>query len=196
MTAMTKILTGAAGLAAMVGFASPAAAQYYPSPYGNNGGVLGTILNGVLGGGGQYGGYNSYGNNSQMAVNQCAGAVGARLSGQRYGGYQGGYGGNWGGYSPYGGYNNYAAGRVTQITRVERRSNGGLKVYGLAQSAAAARAYSGGYGGYGSYGGYNSGYGVANADLMFNCKLDAYGRITDVDIDRNDGRQNYGYRGY
>ncbi len=115
----------------------------------------------------------------------------------------GGYGGNWGGYGNSG-YNNYNAGRVQQIVRVERRSNGGLKVYGLAQSANASQGgYGGGYGGYnggynGGYGGYNGGYGQTGyADLKFNCKLDTYGRITDVDIDRNDGGYNgYGTRGY
>lgn len=221
MSTVTKILTGAAGLAAMVGLATPASAQYYPGNGSNNGGgVLGTILNGVLGGGGgQYGSqYGGYGNNSEAAVNQCAGAVNARLRGQRYGGYQGGYGGNWNGNSSYG-YNNNS-GRVSQIVRVERRSNGGLKVYGLAQSAAASQG--GQYGGYnnGYGGGYNNGYGGGYgngygggygnngygnnggyADIKFNCKLDAYGRITDVDIDRNNSGgynngYNNGYRGY
>ena len=36
MKALTKMLTGAAGLAAVVGFAAPAAAQYYPG-HGNYG---------------------------------------------------------------------------------------------------------------------------------------------------------------
>ena len=61
---LMKVLTGAAGLAAAVGFASPAAAQYYPGyGYGyNNGGVVGAIVNSVLGGG-QYG----YGTSMAMA---------------------------------------------------------------------------------------------------------------------------------
>ena len=60
MSALVKVLTGAAGLAAVVGFASPAAAQYYPGyGYNNGGGVVGAIVNSVLGGG-QYG-YGQYG---------------------------------------------------------------------------------------------------------------------------------------
>lgn len=54
MSVLVKVLTGAAGLAAAVGFASPAAAQYYPGGgygYNNGGGVVGAIINGVLGGG-------------------------------------------------------------------------------------------------------------------------------------------------
>ena len=51
MSLKMKILAGAAGLAAVVCFAIPAAAHYYPKPgygYANNqGGVLGPILNGV-----------------------------------------------------------------------------------------------------------------------------------------------------
>ena len=179
MTALKTILTGAAGLAAAVGFASPAAAQYYPS---NNGGVLGAILNGVIGGG-QYG-YGGY-VNDRMAVDQCARSVEARING--YGNY-----GSYGGYGNYGyGNNSYGAGgRIQQITRVERRSGGGFKVYGLASSNANG-GYNGGYygGGYGNYGAY--------ADLKFNCKVDSRGRVTDVDIDRNNSNYNpYGYRRY
>ncbi len=57
MSVLVKVLTGAAGLAAVVGFASPAAAQYYPNygnGYNNGGGVVGAIINGVIGG--RYGG--------------------------------------------------------------------------------------------------------------------------------------------
>ena len=39
MSSLVKVLTGAAGLAAVVGFATPAAAQYYPGYGYNNGGV-------------------------------------------------------------------------------------------------------------------------------------------------------------
>ena len=70
MSVTTKLLTGAAGLAALVGFATPAAAQYYPGyGYGNNNNVVGAIIGQVLGYGqypyGNYGynqnGYNQYG---------------------------------------------------------------------------------------------------------------------------------------
>jgi len=183
MSALTKILTGAAGLAAVVGFASPATAQYYPG-YGNNqGGVLGTIINGVLGGGGQYGGYgyNGYGSNTRIAAQQCAAAVQQRLGG----GYGGGYGG-------YGGYNQgYGGGRVVSITHADRHSGGTIKVKGLATSGGNA-GYGGYNQGYGGYGGYNQGYG-AQADLKFNCRVDYRGRIINLDIDR---RNNGYYRGY
>ena len=192
MSLKMKILAGAAGLAAAVGVATPAAAQYYPQPsygYGNNqGGVLGAIVNQVFGYGqypyGNYG-YNQYGN-QRMGIDQCARAVEARLNGGGYGnwGYQGWNGRNDNRYG--GGYNNnrYGGGRVLGITRVERKSNG-VKVYGVASS------------GYGGYDGYNRyGYGTygynAGADLKFDCRIDRYGRIRDVDINR---RTAY-WRGY
>lgn len=170
MSVMVKVLTGAAGFAAMVGFASPAAAQYYPNygyGYNNGGGVVGAIVNSVIGGG-QYG-YGNYGANHRFAVDQCSRAVEARL---------GGYG-NYGGSGGYG-YNRYGGGgRVVGITSVERR-NSGVRVRGVATSGSG---YRGGYG-------YNTA-----ADLSFSCKVDYRGRITDVDLNRR--RVNYGYyRGY
>jgi hypothetical protein len=181
MSLKMKILAGTAGLAAAVGVATPAAAQYYPQPgygYGypnQQGGVLGAIVNQVFGYGqypyGNYG-YNQYGG-QRMAIDQCARAVEARLNG-------GGYG-NWG----YG-YNNnrYGGGRVLGITRVDRKSYG-LKVHGVASS------------GYGGYDGWNrSGYGnygySAGADLKWDCQVDRYGRIRDIDV----GRRSAYYRGY
>ena len=187
MSVLTKMLTGAAGLAAVVGFASPAAAQYYPQPgygYGNQGNVVGQILQGVLGYGrypyGNYG-YNQV--NDRYAVDQCARYIESRLAGN--GGYQ------YGGYGNYGygnqgyGYNNYGGGgRIQGITRVERK-NYGLKVFGVASS------------GYTRYDGYNRrGYGnygfSAGADLKFNCEITRNGQIRDIDIKR---RTAY-YRGY
>jgi hypothetical protein len=171
MRAVFKVLAGGAAIAAFVS-AAPAAAQYYPG-YGNpgygygNGGVVGQVINQVLGGGyGGYGGYG-YGANSQMAVNQCTGAVQARISrGYGYGGYGGGYG-------QYGGY---GGGRVLGISRVEPRSSGGLTVRGVATSGV-----SGGYG-----------YGAQGVpDLTFKCKTDYRGFVTNVDIDR--AQRNYGY---
>jgi hypothetical protein len=114
MKAVTKILASGIAAAAL-GYAAPAAAQYYPGynyGYGNNGGnVVGQVLNQVLGGG-----YGNYGVNSQAAVNQCASAVQARLGG--------GYG-----YNQYNG-----GGRVLGISRVEQRNGGGLTVRGVATS--------------------------------------------------------------
>ena len=194
MSVKTTILAGAAGLAALVGFAAPAAAQYYPSypgyGYNNNNSVVGAILGQVLGYGryphGNYG-YNQYGNQS-AAIDQCARAVEARVGGYR-GGYYGygnmPYGGQYG--SPYGGYGynqGYGAGRVLGITRVERKSYG-LKVRGVASSG-----YNGydGYGrrGYGSYG-YNAG-----ADLSWSCEVRYDGRIRDIDV----RRRTANWRGY
>ena len=187
MSAKIKLLAGAAGLAALAGFASPAAAQYPGYGYGyNNNNPLGAILGTVLGYGrypyGNYG-YNTYSNQSS-AIDQCARAVEARLNG--YNGYYG-YGNmGYGGYNNYG-YNNYGnngGGRVQGITRVDRKSYG-LKVYGVASSG--YRGYNGyGRGGYGSYG-YNAG-----ADLSFNCEVRYDGRIRDIDINR---RTAY-WRGY
>ena len=193
MKALSKVLIGGAGVAALVGVSAPAAAQYYPNPYGNTGGgVVGAIIN-AIGGYGQYP-YGNYGygqNNDRYAVDQCSRAVEARISGNGYGN-QYGYG------QPYGyanrGYNAYGGGRIAGITRIERRSNGGLKVYGVAMTNAR-------YGQYGAYGrqGYSGYQNAANPDIKFNCKIDRAGRITDVDIDRLAYNQNdyyYGYRRY
>lgn len=182
MKAVTKFLAGAAAVAvASVGFAAPAAAQYYP-PYGgyNNGGlgnvIVGAVLDSILRGG--YGGYSGYGGygyhyvNERTAVDQCARATEARLNG-----YAGGYGGGYGGYN--------APIRVVQIDRLERTRNGNFRVYGQAGDAG----YRGNYGGYGGYnnpygGGY---YGNATApQYRFSCKVDRRtGRVSDIDIDRN-----------
>ena len=174
MKALTKILAGGIGLAALAS-AAPAAAQYYPQPgygYGQNpvGQIIGQILN-------PYGGYNQYGGgNDRVLIDRCAGAVQHRINAQ------------YGGYSQYGGYNQYGYGygqqgygnaRVMGITSVDRR-NSGLRVRGVAT----AGNYGGGYG----YG-YNQG-----AELSFKCNIDYRGRITDIDLDRN--RSAYGYRRY
>lgn len=198
MSVKTKILAGAAGLAALVGFAAPAAAQYYPGyGYGNNNNVVGSILGQVLGYGrypyGNYGYQQGYGNqgygNQNMAVDQCARAVEARVGGYR-GGYYGygnvPYGGAQYGYgNPYGGYNQgYGAGRVLGVTRVEQKSYG-LKVRGVASS---------GYNGYAGYG--RSGYGNygynAGADLSWSCEVRYDGRIRDIDVSRRSAT----WRGY
>ena len=204
MSVKTKILAGAAGLAALVGFATPAAAQYYPGypggGYGNTNPV-GSIINSILGygrypygnygynqNGSQYG--NQYGYNQNAVVDQCARAVEARISGNGNGYYgygntpYGGYGNPYGGYGNNG-YNGYAGGgRVQGITRVERKSYG-LKVWGVASSG------NNGYNGYGRNGYGNYGYN-AGADLSFDCEVRYDGRIRDIDIKR---RSAY-YRGY
>jgi hypothetical protein len=187
MKAVTKIIMSGAAMAALVS-AAPAAAQYggYPGyggyggyGYGNNN-VVGSIINGLLGG-------RSYAQNDRYAIDVCVRATEARLNG-----YNGAY--NYNGYGNYGGYGNngynqgYAGARVTSITNVERRNNGGLKIYGLAttgMNSPYSRYGNQGYGGYGNQGygnrGYNQGYG---AQLRFNCKMNRSGQVTDVDIDR------------
>ena len=179
MSFLVKVLTGAAGLAAVVGFAGPAAAQYYPGGgygYNNRGsGVSITIGSGSRHGYGQRYGYGQqygygqpygYGQqygynqgNTQYAASQCSRAVQAQLGG---------------------GYNRYG-GRVLGITSVERR-NSGLRVRGIASSGR-----SGGYG-----------YNHNAADLAFNCRVDYRGRITGLNFDRRYGSygHNNGYRGY
>ena len=191
MRAVFKILAGGGAVAALVS-AAPAAAQYYPNPYGygqgGGAGVIGQVINQVLGGG--YGGYGAYGGgygNQQAAISQCVGAVQARLNGGQngyspYGGYNpygGAYGGGYGGYGYQQGYN--AGGRVLGISRIEPRSNGGVTIRGVATSGTAA----------------NYGYGYAGqgqVDLTFKCKADYRGFISDVDIDR--ARSVYGNNSY
>ena len=138
MSAKTYLLAGAAGLAALVGVASPAAAQYPGSGYGygNNTNVISQVLGQVMGYGrypyGNYG-YNTYANQS-TAVDQCARAVEARLSGYNgSNGYYGygnvPYGGRYNGYNGYNnGYgfqNNWGQVRALQarINNVERQIN-------------------------------------------------------------------------
>ena len=157
MSDLVKLLTGAAGLAAVVGFASPAAAQYYPGyGYNNGGGVVGAIINGVLGG-------RQYGNQSVRQLwrqrplcrrpvqPRGRGASRRRLSAMATAttGYTGG-------------------GRVVGITGVERsnigpsrprrRHVGQLRRLWLQQWRA--------------------------ANLSFSCKVDYRGRIIDLDLDR------------
>ena len=202
------------GLAAMAASA-PAAAQNYPGypggGYGYPGGsgnVVYDILGQILGG-------RSYANNERYAVEQCVRAVEYRINTRgldNEGGRYRQYGYNQGYNNRYGG--GYMGARVTSVTQVQRRNNGGLKVYGYATTSGA---YGGGYGqggypnqGYGypnqGYGypnqGYpNQGYGNqaygygAQGDAQFDCTIDRSGRITDIDAKRN-RNSGYGYRRY
>jgi hypothetical protein len=195
MKAITKVLAGGVAIAALAS-AAPAAAQYYPG-YGYGGNVVGQVLQSVIGGG--YGGYGNSGVNSQAIVNQCAAAVQQRLSASGYGDYGGGYGG-YGAYGGGYGYNGYGSAygnagggaRVLGISRVEPRSSGGLTVRGVANSGRSS-GYGSGYGGYGSpYGGYGSSYGgQQQVDLVWKCKTDFRGYITDIQV--NAAQTNYGY---
>ena len=211
MRAFTKFLVGGAGLAALAA-AAPAAAQYYPQypgypggGYGypgtgypgggyGQGGVIGSILDSILGG-------RSYASNDRRAVEQCVRAVEHRINtrgldneGGRYRNYGYGYGYD----NRYGG--GYMGARVTSVTQVQRRSNGGLKVFGYATTGQPGN-YGYGNPGYGNpgYGYDRQGYGQygynMQADATFDCTIDRYGRITDIDAKRN--RQgNFPYRRY
>lgn len=117
MLAFTKFLTGATGLALVVGIAAPAAAQY-PYGYAN---PVGQVFNQVLGGGAT--GADRY------AVDRCARAAEDQVARSTYGNFR---------YSGYG-YANAGA-RVVAITRVEQRSNG-LRVRGVVDAAAMGRQY-------------------------------------------------------
>jgi hypothetical protein len=212
MKAITMILAGGLGLAALAASA-PAAAQYYPGypgggygGYPGSGNVVSDILGQILGG-------RSYANNERYAVEQCVRAVEHRINtrgldneGGRYRQYGYGYGYD----NRYGG--GYQGARVTSVTQVARRSNGGLKVYGYATTGMGGYGNQG-YGGYGGgpgygyggpdqygygqpgygggYGGYGGGY--AQGDAQFDCTIDRNGRITDIDAKRN---RNFGYRRY
>ena len=205
MTIFSKLLVGVAGVG-MVAVAAPASAQYYPQPsynpgYANQGGVIGQVINSVLGGG-RYGAYGQ--GNDRMAVDQCARAAEVRVSRDNrrgvYGAWNQGYGNQGYGNQGYGNqaYNQaYGRAQVVGITGVERRQSG-LRVTGLIDTRMGPNL--GGYGQYNQYGqahpGYpNQGYGqpgygnqpynAAYADLRFNCRIDHRGRITDLDIRRN-----------
>ena len=195
MKAVTKILTGAAGVAALVGMAAPAAAQYpgyYPG-YNPGANVVGQVIQSVLN---PYGGQQQYRLSPQQAVSQCTAAVQGRLA-QRYSaGYspyaQQGYSPYaQQGYSPYGGYAQqgyspyggaYAVAqtqaRVLSIRSIEHRSSTTMRVRGYATSGVQAASY-GGYSGYNQYA-----YAQPTADLSFRCDIDSRGYIRDIDIDR------------
>ncbi|HET7817151.1 MAG TPA: hypothetical protein VFK58_06195 [Sphingomicrobium sp.] len=185
MMAVTKILAGGAGLAALVS-AAPAAAQYYPGyGYGNQN-VLGQVLGQILGGN------RAYGQNDRVLIDRCAAAVQQRID-QRYGAQYGnpyGYGSPYGGYGGQYGYgygNAYGQGRVLGVTRVDRRSSV-LRVRGTATANAnAGYGYGSPYGG-SPYGGH--GYAQPAGELSFKCDIDYRGYIRDIDINRNTA---YGY---
>ena len=196
MRTFLKVLISSAGLAAIAVGASPAAAQSRSYGGYDQGGVVGALMDSVLGGD-RYGAYGQ--GTDRIGVDQCARAAQAQVSGDsrsgRYGAYNQGYGNR--------GYGNRAMAnaRVTGITRVERRS-GGLRVSGLIESGVG---YGNQYGNQGydprygdrRYGDprYNQGYGNQAygydnqaADLSFDCRVDYRGRVTNLDIRRTNRR--------
>ena len=181
----------------IAGVAVPAAAQYgqYPNQYGNQG-VVGSVINSVLGNG-RYGAYGQ--GNDRVAVDQCARAAEARVSSDFRAGRYGAYGrqpdryvhsGNNGNYRQ-----SYGLARVVGITGVERKSNG-LKISGVMESG---MGYRGGYNpsydpryanqGYGGQGYAAQSYNAQSADLRFSCRVDYNGRVSNLDIKRNNGRR-------
>jgi hypothetical protein len=204
MTHFTKIAAGLTGLAALAAVSSPAGAQTNPYGYGNNGGVVGAIVNAVTGYGqypqGNYG-YEQMGQRS--AVEMCARSAEQRLNSDgRYAGYNNRYGQTDynNGYGQNG-YRNSGTFRVVGITNVERRMNGALRVRGIASSGLGNRAngwnrpsgddqrtagngYENRYGN-GDRNGYaNNGYRGAGMDYRFTCKIDSRGAVTNLDFDR------------
>lgn len=193
MTKITKLAAGLTGLAAIAAVSSPATAQINPygqvSPYGyaNNGGIVGAIVNAVTGYG-QYpqGNYGYEQTGQRSSVEMCARTAEQRLNGdQRYTGYGNGYG--------YGqnGYRNAGMFRVVGITNVERRTNGALKVRGIASSSLGNR--STGWQDrprvddqrYGNPSGYsNDRYQAAGMDYRFTCKINSRGAVTSLNLDR------------
>ena len=159
MSMMKKMLGLGTGLVAIAA-AAPASAQYYgyAQPYGY-----------VQ----PYGYAQQYGYMStNLATQQCTAAVQSRLYNRTsIGGILGVLLGA-----------NTPSGRVLSITQVSPRSNGLIRVRGLASSGRYA------YNGYGPYGvgAYGAlGYGYANAaDLRFRCDVAPNGAVYSVDIDR------------
>jgi hypothetical protein len=150
-----KIFAASAGIAAIAA-SEPATAQYYgyaqPNGYG-------------------YAQQYAYGVNTNVAASQCSAAVQNRLYNRSsIGGILGAVlGGN-------------TSGRVVSVTQVNPRSNGTVRVRGLASSGRMA------YNGYGPYGAgaYGAlGYGYANAaDLSFRCDVAPNGAVYNVSINR------------
>jgi hypothetical protein len=167
MTMMKKILGLGAGLAA-ISAAAPATAQYYgysPYAYSNPYGYSGYSSYG-------YNGYG-YGMNTSLAVNQCSAAVQSRLSNRvSLGSILG----------SLVGIPTASTGRVLSVSQVAPRSDGTVRVRGIADSGRMA------YNGYGPYGvgAYGAlGYGYANqGDLSFRCDVAPNGAVYNVRINR------------
>jgi hypothetical protein len=113
----------------------------------------------------------AYGINTDMAAQQCTAAVQNRLyNRQSIGGILGAFlGAN-------------TTGRVVAVTQVAPRSNGMVRVRGLASSGRYAYNDYGPYG-VGAYGALGYNYGSA-ADLSFRCDVDFRGYVRNVDINR------------
>jgi hypothetical protein len=186
MTHFTKLAAALTGLAAIAAVSSPATAQVNPygqvAPYSgtSNGGIVGAIV-GAVTGYGQYpqGNYGYERTSQRGAVEMCARTAEQRLNGDR------GYVGNSNnhGRNAYGqnGYSDGGTFRVVGITNVERRTNGALRVRGIASSNV-ARAGTG-WSAHGGHGQYDNG-NYAGVDYRFTCKIDSRGAVTSLNLDR------------
>lgn len=174
MKTLTRMLAGAAAVAALAGAASPASAQTYGYPYGysypqtygypyngyNNGNIVGQIVNSVIGNNAY-----AYSADTQAQLDRCAAAVEQRLNTA---------------YSPYGGYgygygSAQAYGRVVGIHSIERTSTG-LRIRGVASDGRTAA--------YSPYANPNT------PNLTFKCDIDYRGYVRDIDLGAN---TNYTY---
>lgn len=152
MMSMTKKMIGLGAGIAAIAAAAPATAQYYG--YGQ-----------------RYAQPYGYGMNTNVAASQCSAAVQNRLYNRTsIGGILGAVLGT------------NTTGRVVSVTQVSPRSNGLIRVRGLASSGRMA------YNGYGPYGvgAYGAlGYNYANAaDLSFRCDVAPNGAVYSVSINR------------
>src|SRR5215212_1926184 len=155
MRIFTKLLMASAAIAT----AAPAAAQYYGNQYSGYGYAQ------------PYGYARTYAVNTGVAAQQCSTAVQNRLYNRSsIGGILGAVLGT------------STTGRVVAVTQASPRSNGTVRVRGLASSGRYAM---NGYGAYG-VGAYGAaGYGYANqADLSFRCDVGMNGAVYNVSINR------------
>jgi hypothetical protein len=171
MRIFTKLLTASAVIAA----AAPAAAQYYGSPYSGyrtqSYGYTQPSYGYAQPYAQSYGYAQPYAVNTTLASQQCSSAVQSRLYNRSsIGGILGAVLGT------------STTGRVVSVTQVIPRSNGMVRVRGLASSG---RYASNGYGAYG-VGAYGAaGYGYASqADLSFRCDVGLNGAVYRVSINR------------
>ena len=171
MSIFKKTLGLGAGIAA-IATAAPAAAQYYSYPsYGYSRGYAQPYSYAQPYGYSQYGYAQSYGMNTSVATQQCTAAVQSRLYNRSsIGGILGVLlGAN-------------TTGNVVGVTQVSPRSNGLIRVRGLASSG---RYATNGYGPYGvgAYGSLGYNYSRA-ADLSFRCDVAPNGAVYNVSITR------------
>jgi hypothetical protein len=131
----------------------------YPQPgypgYGQNQGVLGSIIDSLIG--------NRYNVSDRKAIRECTFAAVNQAEGQ----YRPYFNQNF--RRPYQGYNGNI--RVSQITDVQRRSAGRVRVRGLLDTGLYRTQP------------WNPGY-ANQGDLSFRCDVDYRGYVTNVRIDR------------